>query len=371
VRVNERNDAIAFFGGEEDEKQRLHYELEPVLDIMRRLVSSLTRLTWITAGYGWFTIVAPIIVAAPGFFTGDLTLGGLMMVVGAFNQVQQALRWFVDNFSAIADWGATLQRVASFRRALIEIDTLGDRSGRIELVTSGEDKLRFDDLGIASSAICTRLSERHVTIEPGERVLIIARPGPARSNFFSAIAGLWPWGSGRICLPAGSSMMFMTNRPYLPPGSLRSVLAYPAPTMNFEDGAFEVALAHVGLSRLAPELDVSRRWERELSADEQQALQFARLLLHRPRWILINEALDALDEETRALVLDVFALELAGSAILNIGRPDTQKGFFSRVLHLIDDPHGEKLHPCIARGPAEPRGPTADVKVSTNANLIN
>ncbi len=128
LRVNERNDAIAFFGGEEDEKQRLHYELEPVLDIMRRLVSSLTRLTWITAGYGWFTIVAPIIVAAPGFFTGDLTLGGLMMVVGAFNQVQQALRWFVDNFSAIADWGATLQRVASFRTALIEIDKLGDRS---------------------------------------------------------------------------------------------------------------------------------------------------------------------------------------------------------------------------------------------------
>ena len=104
VRVNDRTDAIAFYGGEADERHRLHQELEPVLGIMRRLVTGVTRLTWVTAGYGWFAIVAPIIVAAPGFFTGDLSLGALMMVVGAFNQVQQALRWFVDNFSTIADW---------------------------------------------------------------------------------------------------------------------------------------------------------------------------------------------------------------------------------------------------------------------------
>ncbi len=143
------------------------------------------------------------------------------------------------------------------------------------------------------------------------------------------------------------------------------------PGLDFEDGAFAVALARIGLSRLAPDLDASRRWERELSADEQQGLQFARLLLHRPRWILIHEALDALDEETRALVLDVFALELAGSAILNIGRPDTQKGFFSRILHLIDDPKGEKLNPCLVPGPAEPRASPSEARTSANANLIN
>lgn len=343
VRVNDRTDAIAFYGGEADERHRLHQELEPVLGIMRRLVTGVTRLTWVTAGYGWFAIVAPIIVAAPGFFTGDLSLGALMMVVGAFNQVQQALRWFVDNFSTIADWRATLLRVTSFRHALVDIDKLGDRTRRIEFVVSPEETLTFDDVSVASAAACTRLSERHVTIKPGERILIIARRGAGRTNFFSALAGLWPWGTGRIARPAGQNMMFMSQRPYLPAGTLRAALAYPSPVSAFDDGAFASALERMALAHLEPELDRTRRWDRELSGDEQQKLPFARLLLHRPRWILINEALDSLDEETRGLALDIFTLELADAAILNLGRADTQKGFFTRVLHLIEDPAGERL----------------------------
>jgi putative ATP-binding cassette transporter len=120
--------AVAYYGGETDGKGRLHKEFEQVLRITRRLVSGITRLTWVTAGYGWFTIIAPIVVAAPGYFTGNLSLGALMMVVGAFNQVQQALRWFVDNFSLLADWRATLLRVASFRLALVDMDGLGDET---------------------------------------------------------------------------------------------------------------------------------------------------------------------------------------------------------------------------------------------------
>jgi putative ATP-binding cassette transporter len=371
VRVSDRTDTIAFYGGEEDEKHRLHQELEPVLGIMRRLVTGVTRLTWVTAGYGWFAIVAPIVVAAPGFFTGDLSLGGLMMVVGAFNQVQQALRWFVDNFSVIADWRATLLRVASFRRALVDMDKLGDASHRIELVDSPNEELVFDDLRVASPAGCTRLSERHVTIRPGERILIIAKRGDGRTNFFSSVAGLWPWGSGRIARPAGNRMTFLSQRPYLPPGTLRAALAYPAPAAGFPAEAFAAALERTSLSHLKPELDRTRRWDRELSGDEQQKLPFARLLLHRPRWVLIQEALDSLDEETRALALDIFTLELAETAILNLGRPDTLKGFFPRVLHLIDDPEGEKLPFDEGVYPMpQPQPPTA-VRMSTDANFMS
>ena len=258
-----------------------------------------------------------------------------MMVVGAFNQVQQALRWFVDNFSTIADWRATLRRVASFRQALIDMDKLGDRTRRIELVVSAEDKLEFDDLSVASPNACTRLSERHVTIRPGERVLIIARRGAGRTNFFSALAGLWPWGRGRIARPAGETIMFMSQRPYLPAGTLRAALAYPAPVSTFADGAFAAALERMGLSHLAPELDRSGRWDRELGGDEQQKLPFARLLLHRPRWILINEALDSLDEENRALALDIFTLELSGD-----GHPEPRAaGHPKRILFARSASH--------------------------------
>lgn len=345
VRVNERTEAIALYGGEADEKDYLNREFDRVLSIMRQLVSGITRLTWITAGYGWFAIVAPFIVASPGYFIGDMSLGGLMMAVGAFNQVQQALRWFIDNFSLIADWRATLLRVASFRLALGEMDKLGGETGRIEVVPTEEDKLEFDEIGIATAAMCTRLSERHVVISPGERVLIVGKRRGGKTTFFSAIAGLWPWGCGRILLPPAKTMMFLSQQDYIPPGTLRGALAYPSESSQFIDEQYMAALQRMQLGHLAPELDRVARWEGELTREELQRLAFARLLLRKPRFIVLDEALDHLDEDTRALVYNVFGQELADAAIINIGEVHVHRGFFTRVLHLISDPEGLRLAP--------------------------
>ncbi|MFZ0497337.1 MAG: ABC transporter ATP-binding protein/permease [Methylocella sp.] len=347
VRVNERTEAIALYGGETDEKDYLNREFDQVLAMMRRLVSAITRLTWVTAGYGWFTIVAPFIVAAPGYFAGDMSLGGLMMAVGAFNQVQQALRWFVDNFSTIADWRATLLRVASFRLALVQMDQLGGETARIELVPTADDRLVFDQIGIASPGGCTRLSEKHVMINPAERVLIIGKRRGGKTSFFSAIAGLWPWGSGRILLPPAQTMMFISLQDYMPPGTLRGALAYPSQPSQFASQVYVAALNRMELAHLSPDLDRDARWERELTAEEQHKLAFARLLLHKPRWILLDEAIDHLEVEARNLVLDVFGQELADAAIVNIGQADTRRGFFTRVLHLIEDPEGQRLAPRV------------------------
>lgn len=347
VRVNERTEAIALYGGEADEKDFLNREFGRVLGVMRQLVTGITRLTWVTAGYGWFAIVAPFIVASPGYFAGDMSFGGLMMAVGAFNQVQQALRWYVDNFSLIADWRATLLRVASFRLALTEMDKLGDSTGRIELVNTAEDKLVFDRVGIASPAGCARLSERHVEIHPGEKVLVIGKRRGGKTSFFSAIAGLWPWGDGRILLPPTKDMMFLSQRDYIPPGTLRSALAYPSPAAQFTTEDCKAVLERLQLAHLFPDLDRIARWERELTREDQQKLAFARLLLRKPRWIVLDEALDYLDEETRVLALEVLASELAQAAIVNVGRAQTYGGFFTRILHLIKDPEGQRLAPCI------------------------
>jgi putative ATP-binding cassette transporter len=335
VRVNERTEAIALYGGEEDEKQYLSREFDRVLSVMRRLVSGITRLTWVTAGYGWFAIIAPFIVAAPGYFAGDMSLGGLMVAVGAFNQVQQALRWYVDNFSVIADWRATLLRVASFRLALIEMDRLGDQRGRIAIVPTEDNQLVFDHVGIALPTGCTRLSETHAVINSGERVLIIGERQSGKTSFFSAVAGLWPWGDGRIVLPPAQTMMFMSQQDYIPPGSLRGALAYPAQPSQFASEEYMSALARMELTHLAPSLDRIARWERELSREDQQKLAFARLILHKPRWIVLDEALDHLDEDTRSLVLEIFGRELIEAAIINVGQLDTLGGFFKRILHLI------------------------------------
>ncbi len=343
VRVNERTEAIALYGGETDEKQYLNREFDRVLSVMRRLVGGITRLTWVTAGYGWFAIVAPFIVAAPGYFTGAMSLGDLMVAVGAFNQVQQALRWYVDNFSLIADWRATLLRVASFRLALVEIDRLGDERGRIAIVPTEDEQLVFDHLGIALPVGCSRLAEAHAVIKPGERVLIVGRLGDGKTSLFSAIAGLWPWGSGRIVLPPAQTMMFISQQDYIPPGSLRGALAYPAQPSQFTNEEYLSALGRMELAHQASRLDQVARWERELSREDQQRLAFARLLLHKPRWIVLNEALDHLDDDARRLVLDVFGRELNAAAIINIGQADTLGGFFKRILHLVQDTEGQRL----------------------------
>src|SRR5882757_2139727 len=168
VRVNEHIDAIALSGGEADEARRIELDFAAVLGAMRRLVSGLTNLTWITSGYGWFTLVAPILVAAPLYFAGNLTFGGLMMAAGAFIQVQSSLRWFVDNFSTIADWRATLLRVASFRPAVLNTDILHGIESRITFHDGPPGKFIIDNLEIASPAGCTMLEETHVELHAGE-----------------------------------------------------------------------------------------------------------------------------------------------------------------------------------------------------------
>ena len=343
VRVNEHIDAISLAGGEADEARRMKVDLAGVLAATRRLVTGLTNLTWITAGYGWFTLVAPILVAAPLYFAGSLSFGGLMMAAGAFNQVQSSLRWFVDNFSTIADWRATLLRVANFRRAVITIDALHDVESRINFVEGTPGKIGIEGLEIASPAGCTMLEESKVEVTAGERVLIIGEPGAGKTLLFRALAGLWPWGAGCITRPKGEEFWYMSRTPYLPPGTLSEVLAYPLKVESFRERAFIEALQLLGLRRLVPMLAKTGRWDRELSDDEQQSLAFARVVLHAPPWVLIDEVLDSIDEEIRERVINIFATELKGTGIIHIGRGRARDPLFARVLHLIKDPTIRRL----------------------------
>jgi putative ATP-binding cassette transporter len=347
VRLNEHSDSVTLFGGEQDEKRRLRAEFERVLRVMRRIVGATTRLTCITAGYGWFTIIAPIIVAAPGYFGGDLSFGGLMMVVGAFIQVQQALRWFIDNFSTIADWRATLLRIASFRETVTTMDRLGATENRIEFIDAAAGTIRFDNLEIATPKGCRTLSERHVEISPGEHVLIVGDSGSSKTILFRAIAGLWPWGSGQIALPSSNSVMFVPRHPYVPLGTLRGALAYPSPETAYTDEQLIAALQSAGLDRLCSSLDRIARWDREITEDEQQCLVFTRLLLRKPRWVVIDAALHALEEDAHQRMIGLIQDGLTDAAVINIDRREAQNHSFKRVLHLIKNPLGRCFIPGI------------------------
>jgi putative ATP-binding cassette transporter len=358
VRVNEHIDAIALAGGEADEERRLEVDLRSVFAATRRLVTGLTNLTWVTAGYGWFTLVAPILVAAPLYFAKTLSFGGLMVAAGGFSQVQSSLRWFVDNFSVIADWRATLVRVASFRRAVIATDALHDVESQITFAEGEPGRITIENLEIASPAGCTLLAERKVEVKAGERVLIVGEPGTGKTLLFRALAGLWPWGAGRVLHPKGEELFYMPRTPYLPPGTLREALAYPSSVEKFATPDYQRALNRLDLASLEPMLDISKRWDRELSEDEQQRLAFASLLLHAPHWVLIDEVLDALDDETLQCVAEVLTKDLLHSGVIYIGRGEAQVRLFARVVHLIKDPGTRRL-PRKSSAPAQAQSAAA------------
>ncbi len=333
VRANDHIDAIALAGGEAEETRHIEVDLAAVLTAMRRLVTGLTNLTWVTAGSGWVTIVAPIIAAAPLYFAGKITFGGLMLASGAFMQVQSSLRWFVDNYSTIADWRATLLRVAVFRGALIH-DAPESTESRIAMADGDPGDIRIEQLAITTLSGTTRLAEPSVDIKAGDRVLIVGDSGARKALVFRALAGLWPMGSGRITRPKGEQIMYMPRTAYLPPRRLRAVLSYPETGENISTQSFADALRRLGLERLVAQLDATRRWEQSLSEDEQHSLMFARVLLRKPAWLLIDEVLDALDKTTLARIYDVLAKDLAQAGVIYIGRDNPEPNPFTRVLHL-------------------------------------
>jgi putative ATP-binding cassette transporter len=353
VRVNERVDAISLAGGQADEQRRLERDLGSVIAVLRRLVSANVRLDWVTDAYGWVTIVAPIIIAAPVYFAGDMSFGGLMMAVGAFNHVHSSLRWFVANIGTITDWRATLLRIAAFRFALTSTDELHAVEKRIDFERTAKDEIVLEEVEIASPSGCTRLKEKRVRIAAGKKVLVTGDPGTGKTLFFRALAGLWPWGSGHIGMPEDETITFVPRTPYFPPGSLRQAISYPLGEDAFEAEEMTAALKRAGLERLASSLDRESRWERELSDDEQHQLAFARLDLHKPGWVVIDEALDMLEGDARKRAISVLTKRLKDATILYIGRAGLADGLFSRTLHLEKDAGGRSLKPMRVPSPPE------------------
>lgn len=351
VRVNESAESVAFYSGEAGERRNLDIVLNEVLRSTRKLSGALARLTWITSGYGWLALVVPVVAAAPGYFSGRLNFGEMMMVVGAFSQVQTALRYFVDNFPKFADWRSAVHRVGSFHAASLDFEAAAKTQSQITLQERADGDLQFEQLSIALSDGSIILEEATAKVTKGERVLITGESGSGKSTLFRAIAGLWPWGTGVIQTPPGTQMMFLPQRPYLPLGSLRDAVCYPAHAETFLDSAVRGALERCAIGEFGDMLDTNKRWDMALSLGQQQRVAFARLLLHKPNWVFMDEATSALDDENQLSMLQLFDEELAGCSVLSIGhRPGLEK-FHNRTISIRKTSQGAVLAPVtVGRG---------------------
>jgi putative ATP-binding cassette transporter len=342
TRARESGEGIAFIRGETDERRGLSATFERVAGSVRALMRSQRNLMWLTSAYGTLAMIFPTIVASPGYFAGVITLGGLMQIGAAFGQVQAALNWFVDNFPRIAEWRSAISRLMGFQAAIEDLAALAadPEQPTITVSVGTADSLVLRDLEVAFADGTTVIAESSAEIRAGERVLIKGASGSGKSTLFRAIGGLWPWGAGEIITPPAASMMFMPQRPYLPLGTLHAALSYPAATNAFSDDEAREALRLVGLAHLAQSLDEEERWDRVLSLGEQQRMAFARLLLHKPAWIFMDEATAALDEPNQDMLMQLVLDRLPHVALVSIGHRQGLEVFHNRTLTLKRQPEG-------------------------------
>jgi putative ATP-binding cassette transporter len=339
IRLRENSEAIALIGGEPDEKRGLAATFARLEQTMRRMFRAERNLMWLGCCYLPVAGVVALLLGAPQFLAGAITLGVLMQTAHAFHEVTRALTWLTENWPRLADWRCHVLRVVELERALEAPEPASSALRREE----GAPTLALRGLALATPCGRDLLRAADVTLAPGERLLIRGESGSGKSTLFRAMAGLWSWGEGEIRMPCRRQSMFLPQRPYLPLGTLATALCYPAPPDAFPDDAQRSVLQRCNLGHIAPRLGEAGRWDRVLSLGEQQRLGFARLLLHRPRWIFMDEATSGLDEANQAAMFALLAEDLPGSAVLSIGHRPGLDRHHDRELVVLPGPSGAQL----------------------------
>ena len=330
VQVRDHAEAIALARGEAAEGRRLRQRFAAIAANWSDLIRYTKRLTWFSAGYDQLASVFPLLAAAPRFFANELQLGGLMQTAQAFGQVQGSLSWFIGAYAGVAEWRATVSRLAGFRAAVERAAPPGTTAQR-----PLQPALRACGLVVARPpGTATLLEVPELSLRPGEWLLVTGASGSGKSSLLRTLAGLWPAGGGRLQVPE-AAVMFVPQRPYLAQASLAELMAYPHPPERFRRVAMQQALEQAGLGGLAGSLDdEGGAWARRLSPGEQQRLQFARIHLQQPDWIVLDEATSALDAQAQQALLRQLRDSLPAAAVLSIGHREELAALHDRVLHL-------------------------------------
>lgn len=325
VRIRENADGIALYGGELVEAATLSERFHRIIDNWKSIMLAQKRLTWFTAGYSQVAMIFPILVGAPRYFSGAIELGGLMQISSAFGQVQNALSWFVEAYASLAEWKATVDRLATFEAAVRNAHDAPDTVGVRSEGDAGAIIAQGVELHLPNGAVLAR--DVRLDIEPGARMLISGPSGCGKSTLFRAIAGIWPHWQGSLTIPKGDKVLFLPQMPYLPLGTLAQAVAYPDRPDAHGLAALADALNTVGLGTLVSRLDESGNWAQTLSPGEQQRVAFARALLVRPQWLFLDEATSALDESAEAALYKALLERLPATAVISIAHRATVKAF--------------------------------------------
>ena len=347
TRVRENGESIALLGGETEERDGIDKSLRGVLRQWARLCGQHMRTTIVSQGSNIIAPVLPVLLCAPKFLDGSMTLGQVMQAASAFTIVQSAFGWLVDNYPRLADWNACARRIASLMMSINSLERAesGDDIGRIVRgETKDKSMLSLSELTVTLGDGTAVVDQAEVLVEPGERLLVAGDSGSGKSTLVRAISGLWPWGSGRIDIHPDRRLFMLPQRPYVPAGTLRRATAYPGAADDWTTEQIEEALDKVGLTHLKDKIeDEEAPWDQTLSGGEKQRLAFARLFLHNPDIVVLDEATSALDAKSQDKMMELLIKELPSATLVSVAHRAELEDFHSRKIVLARRKGGAKL----------------------------
>jgi vitamin B12/bleomycin/antimicrobial peptide transport system ATP-binding/permease protein len=335
VRTRENAEQIALLRGEPAERSRLLSRFGAVVDNWLGIMQRTKKLTAFTATYSQVSIIVPYVLIAPAYFADKIQLGGMMQTANAFSSVQDALSFFIASYRTLAEWQSVVARLSGFETAIANATTLATSADTIDIEPSpGSAAIDLRHLDVRLPNGSPLVSTDSFSFRANERTLITGPSGSGKSTLFRAIAGIWPFGSGTIAIPAKASLMMLPQRPYLPGGSLQAAIVYPAEASAYGSDQVREALISVGLPKLASQLGEEGHWNRTLSLGEQQRLGLARALLHAPQYLFLDEATASLDETSEAALYRLIKERLPATTIVSIGHRSTLEAFHQRDVVL-------------------------------------
>ena len=343
VRFRENAEGVALYGGEADEMRNFRQRFGNVVDNWWRIMKRQKILNTFTIGYNQAAVIFPFLVAGNRYFAGTIQLGGLMQISNAFGQVQGSLSWFIGAYASFASWKATSDRLLGFHDAIENARQQAAHAEGVKVVEDGGTGLALENVSLKLPDGSPLLEASNISIAPQESVLIQGPSGSGKSTLFRAIAGIWPFGSGRVHMPKGLSRLFLPQKPYLPLGTLRDVVSYPARDKSpYSEEALREALNAVGLPQLSSRLDEQQNWALQLSPGEQQRIAFARALLQKPDWLFMDEATSALDEANEQRLFELLKERLPQTTMISVGHRSALNKYHARRLELREDGSGTR-----------------------------
>jgi vitamin B12/bleomycin/antimicrobial peptide transport system ATP-binding/permease protein len=333
ARLREYGEQVALLEGERAERRRLGGQFRRVIDNYYEIIGITKRLIAFTAFYENSNSVVPYVIAAPFYFSGKIALGVMTQVASAFARVEGALSFFITFYQSLADYKAVIDRLTSFEAAMARAREVG-AAKQFEFAASAGSDVTIEDLDLALPDGRRIVEVPDLALKTGTATLLTGPSGSGKSTLFRAVAGIWPFGRGRIGTPKGASMMLMPQRPYIPMGTLKGAVIYPEVEGAYTDEEIAEALKAARLPFLVDRLHEEESWAQTLSLGEQQRLAVARALLAKPDWLFLDEATAALDEPTEEAIYHTIKERLPNTTVVSIGHRSTIAAYHERRIDM-------------------------------------